>query len=131
MIAKLLRFLSYVVNLVIAIAMLALGLIAKFSSLDLKLEMLPWSGQELTTWLIGLGLLGVLIAGLAMYGVMRWLLLVWSLVIIGLWVRAFYTPGWTFDGRDPFNQTLQAFLGYLVITLGAISAARQPTRPSN
>ena len=125
MIAKIFRFLSYAFNLVIAIAMLALGLIAKFSSLDLKLDMLPWSGHELTTWLIGLGLAGLVIVGLALYGIMPWLLLLWSVVIVGLWVRAIYTPGWNFDGREPFNQTLQALLAYLVCMIGAISAARQ------
>lgn len=125
MIAKLFRLLSYAFNLVIAVALLALGLVAKFSSLDLKLDMLPWSGHDLTNWLIGLGLLGLLIVGLAMYGVMPWLLLVWSVIIIGLWARAIYTPGWTFDGREPFNQTLQAFFGYVVTTIGAVSAARQ------
>ena len=125
MIAKLFRFLSYAFNLVIAVAMLALGLISKFSSLDLRLEMLPWTGHELTNWLIGLGLVGLVIVGLSMFGIMRWLLLVWSVGIIALWARAIYTPGWTFDGRDPFNQTLQAFFGYVVSTIGAISAARQ------
>ena len=125
MIAKLLRFLSYSFNIVIAVAMLALGLLAKFSSLDLRLEMLPWTGHDLTNWLIGLGLIGLIIVGLSMFGILRWLILVWSLIIICLWARAIYTPGWTFDGREPFNQTLQAFFAYVVTTLGAVSAVRQ------
>ena len=125
MIAKIFRFLSYAFNLVIAIAMLALGLIAKFSSLDLKLDMLPWSGHDLTIWLIGLGFAGLLIVGLSLYGILPWLLLVWSVMIAGLWVRAIFTPGWTFDGREPFSQTLQALLAYVVTMIGAVSAARQ------
>jgi hypothetical protein len=130
MIAKILRFLSYGFNLVIAIAMLALGLVSKFSALDLRLEMLPWTGHELTNWLIGLGILGIGIVGLSMFGILRWLLLVWSVIIIYLWGRAIYVPGWTFDGREPFNQTVQAFVSYVVTSLGAVSAARQGSAKS-
>ena len=53
--------------------MLALGLVANFSSLDLKLEMLPWTGHALTAWLIGLGIVGLIIVGLSLFGYLRWL----------------------------------------------------------
>ena len=125
MIAAIFRYLSYGFNLVIAAGMLALGLVAKFSSLDLKLEMLPWSGSALTAWLIGLGIVGLIIVGLSMFGILRWLLLVWSVFIIVMWARAIWVPGWTFDGQDPFKLALQGLAGYLVICIGAVFAARQ------
>ncbi len=125
MIAAIFRYLSYAFNLAIAGAMLALGLISKLSSLDLKLDMLPWSGHELSSWLVGLGLVGLIVVGLSMFGILRWLLLLWSVLIVVLWVRAIYTPGWTFDGQDPFNMALQGLAAYLVTFIGAISAARQ------
>lgn len=128
MIATIFRYLSYGFNLVIAIAMLALGSISKLSDLDLKLEMLPWSGHELSSWLIGLGLIGLLVVGLSLFGILRWLLLVWSLMIVALWVRAIYVPGWTFDGQDPFKLALQGLAGYLVTFVGAISAVRQGSK---
>ncbi len=125
MIAAIFRYLSYGFNLVISAGMLALGLVAKFSSLDLKLEMLPWAGPELTAWLIGLGIVGLIIVGLSMFGILRWLLLVWSVFIIVMWARAIWVPGWTFDGQDPFKLTLQGFAAYLASFIGAVSAARQ------
>ena len=124
MIAAIFRYFSYLYNLVIAAAMLAVGLIAKFSGLEPKLEMLPWTGPALTSWLIGLGLAGLIIVGFAMFGVVRWPLLVWSLLILGLWLRAIYAPGWSFDGPPQFHQAIEGLAACMVSVIGALSAAR-------
>ena len=125
MISAILRFFSYVFNTVISVAMLALGIVASLSDLDLKLDMLPWTGKPLTAWLIGLGLLGLVIVACAFFGILRWLLLLWSLVVLGLFIRALLFTGWSFEGATAFKWALEGFGAYLLSFLGAVSVARQ------
>lgn len=125
MIAAILRFFSYAYNTLISLAMLALGIVACMSDLDLKLDMLPWTGQPLTYWLIGLGGLGLLIVVCAFFGILRWLILLWSLAVLGVFIRALLFTGWSFDGQTVFQWALEAFGAYLLSLFGAISIARQ------
>jgi len=59
-IATILKFFSYLFHFALSLLLIAISVVAVMSaSHTLKLGMLPWTGRSLTSWLFGLGLIGV------------------------------------------------------------------------
>ncbi len=111
-----LRVYSYLFHLILGLFFLAISVVTIISGQhNLKLGMLPWSGEELTYWLLGLSLLAIISVVLAVTHKVKVLLVLWSAAAVVLMVRGFFLSNFTFAG--PGQAKSAAWL-----TLGAIGA---------
>lgn len=127
MVQAILRLYSYVFHLILSLFLLGLGTVAALSdNTTFELPMLPWSGEELTCWLLGLGAIGLVSVVLASRGKMRVVFLLWALVAFGLMGRGIFASNYQFDGVEEFRWALFLLTGFAAAALGAWSRFRQP-----
>lgn len=121
---SLLRAFSYIFHLILALFFLAISVVALLAGQhNLSLRMLPWRGEGLTLWLLGLSLFAILAVVLAVSGRVRLLFTLWTVVVLILMVRGFFLTNYHFSGpsgaRDAVLLTagaLAAFFGSLMST---------------
>ncbi|MBI1787713.1 MAG: hypothetical protein HYR60_09215 [Acidobacteria bacterium] len=121
----LLRFLSYLYHLILALFLGGLSVVALVSGLPLRLEMLPWSGKSAAWWVLGLGLAGLASLVLALRDVLRFPFLLYALAVLVLMVRGYFLTGYLFSGKDEFHFALELTGGALVAVLGGWSQLRR------
>jgi hypothetical protein len=120
--ATLLRLYSYLYHLILCLFLLAISSIAVLShSGTLRLEMLPWKGDELIYWVFLGSLAGLACLVLAITGIFRYLFPFWALLIVVLMVRGFLLGGYTFSGRDEFNWILGLIAGAILAFLASLT----------
>ncbi len=125
MVQAILRFYSYVFQMIISLGAFGVGLVAAMSeNTTFQFEFLPWSGKELQNWLIVLGVIGVASVVLAFRGKLKFLFLAWTLVVTALVVRGIFFSSHRFDGESDFQWALGFLVGVLATVLGAWSRAR-------
>jgi hypothetical protein len=128
-IGALFRIYSYLYHIALSLLLLALAVIALQSpSHTLKLEMLPWTGEMLTRWLLGLGFAGLISVFLALIGKLRALFLLWTIAAFVLMLRGYFLGSYVFSGQEEFRYTVIATFGALLAIVGALSAVRKKTR---
>ena len=112
-----LRIYSYIYHFILGLFLAALGALALASGMhNLNLGMLPWKGQELTYWTLGLGLAAIVCVILAVTGWFRWLFPLWCLFVVIMMIKGFFlTPTYVFAGSGSFK-------GAIWLTIGAIGA---------
>jgi hypothetical protein len=122
-IAWLLRVFCYLFHTMISVALLALGVVGiAADAQNMKVQMLPWQGAELTHWLIGLGAAGLLSVILAVTGKLRFLLPLWSIYVLGMLVKGvFLTSTVSFEGRDDFHNWLLLIACAVVALIGSFT----------
>lgn len=114
----LMRVYAYIYFLLISFIFLALAVIAYQSgSHNLRLEMLPWTGETLSRWLLGLGLAGVFAILLAATGWFRFLFPFFALYVTFLMFRGLFASSYSFDSRDAFVGGVWLWLGAAVAFL--------------
>jgi hypothetical protein len=125
----LLRIYSYLFELILALFLLALSMVAILSrSNSLNLGMLPWKGAALTYWLLGVALAGLLSILLAWLGRMRFLFLLYTIAVFALLARGFFLGGYAFSGKDDFRMAIWITIGALFAIFGAWSQFRRKSR---
>jgi hypothetical protein len=126
-IAWLLRVFCYLFHTMISVALLALGVVGVAADAQhMKVQMLPWQGTELTHWLIGLGIVGLLSVFLAFTGKLRFLLPLWSVYVLGMLVKGvFLTPSVSFDGPSDFHNWLWLIGGAVLALIGSFTLLGQ------
>lgn len=125
----LLRLFAYLYHAALSLMLLAIGLVAWLSdSHSLRLEMLPWTGETLTKYLLAGGLAGLLGVLLAMFGWFRALLPVWALVALVMMVRGYLMKPYAFRDQEHFYWILAAIGGALLAFLGSLTLFRQSKR---
>ena len=124
MFAKILRLLAYLFHFILALFLLGLASIALMSNRPLHLDMLPWKGENLSTWLIWGALGGLASVVLAVTGWFRYLFPLWTLVVLVLMVRGYLLQPYTFEGKDAFYQTLYLIGGALLTFLISLTLFR-------
>jgi hypothetical protein len=129
-IGTLLRVLGYIFHTLLTLALLAVGLVDMLSDgAKLRIEMLPWQGDALARWMVGLGLLGLVSVVLAMLGRLRGLYILWCLFVLVMWVRGvFFASGVTFADAGQFQMNLWAILVALLAFLGSLTRPWKPLR---
>ncbi|MDX2150386.1 MAG: hypothetical protein SFV54_06615 [Bryobacteraceae bacterium] len=101
MLGAVLRLLSYLFLLLVSLFATGLGAITMLSGHhNLKLGMLPWQGEALTQWLLGLGIFGLVSVILAVLGKLRILLVLFALTVLVLLVRGYFLTSYSFAGPD-------------------------------
>ncbi len=120
------KLFSYLFHLVLALFLLGLSIVAFLNNAhNLRLEMLPWTGEALTWWLLGLGLAGLVIIALAVKGILRVVFLVWTVAVLALMIRGFYFSSFVFNGWTGFQLVLLLVLGALLSVVGGWLQFRQ------
>ena len=124
MFALILRVYSYLYHLVLCLFSMGVAVVAMSSPSTLNLSMLPWSGSDLTTWLLWGGLAGLISIILAVTGVFRFLFPLWALVVLVLMVQGFLIKPYTFEGKASFYNVLWILAGALLAFLASLTLFR-------
>lgn len=129
----LIRIYSLLFHLLIALFLIGLAIVGYSSSgAELHLGMTPWSGGQLVTALLALGLGGLVFVALAFKGVLRFLFMIWSLVILYLLVNGYFlNTTYRFSGENEFRFAIYLCCGALLAFLGSILLLRQPLFSKN
>ncbi|BDC49050.1 hypothetical protein F183_A13660 [Bryobacterales bacterium F-183] len=120
-----LRVYSYVMSIASSLGLLGLAVVAKMSGEadSLVVQALPWKGEELTNWLLGLGIVGLISGAGAAFtkGPLRFLLPLWSVYFAYLMVKGnFLSTTKTFDGPTEFYQTISYVAGLVVSAFASL-----------
>lgn len=116
-----LRVYSYLYHLILCLFLLGICIVAKNGATTVKLSMLPWSGSELTTWLLWGSIFGLLSIVLAITGVFRVLFPLWTLIVLVLMFQGFLVKPYTFDGKAAFYNTLWLIAGAALAFLASLT----------
>ena len=121
MFSKILRALSYIYHLVLAIFLLGMATVALLSANQLRLEMLPWKGDDLAQWLLWGSILGILSIILAVTGIFPYLFPLYALVVFIMMFRGYMLQPYTFAGKESFYFTLWLLAGALLAFLASLT----------
>ena len=119
---RLLGYVSLLVNLALALALLVAGMIGALSGEAMKVDVIPASPESMPQVLIYSGLGGLLAVVLALRAgrVSRTLLVLWSLLATSILVCAITRPSYRFDGEEHFRLFLWVLLGSLLLLAGSV-----------
>ena len=135
MFQKLLRFYSYLFATAASLAYLGLGLVSKISATQLTLDNMPWKGDELSNWLLGLAALGIISVLAAITGSrLRILLTIFCAILVYVTVKGNFLSTHSFAGTDDFERTIGlsagAVLAFFASLLQLKSTRRAASGPS-
>lgn len=132
MTGKILRGFSYIYHFILALLLTVIGALTLSSGLhNLNLTMLPWKGAELTYWVLGLGIAGLVITLLAVTGAFRYLFPLWCLFALTMMVRGFFwnSSPFVFSGPGQFRTIILFVIGAIVAFLASLTVLRRaPSR---
>jgi hypothetical protein len=123
-----LRLYTYVFSFGSSLGLLGLGTLAKMTGDTLVLQNMPWKGEELTSWLLGLGSFGLAssIAGLVAKGPVRFLAPLWNAIFAALMIKGnFMTPAKTYENLADFQQTAALTAGQAGSVITGLLSARK------
>ena len=112
---------SYVFHGLFAIFLLGISLVSLTSgTTTFRFPILPWEGETLAYWLIGLSAAGALLVLLAMKGALRRVFFFWSLLVLGLVLRGYFFSNYAFvPGTNQLTTALCLVLATLLAVVGA------------
>jgi hypothetical protein len=126
---KILRGFSYIYQFILALILTVLGALTLAGGMhNLNLTMLPWKGAQLTYWVLGLGIAGIVITALAATGAFRYLFPLWCLFVVIMMVRGFFwnSSQFVFAGPGQFRTIILVVLGAIVAFLASLTVLRRP-----
>ncbi len=125
----LLRLFSYAFHLLLTLFFLGVSLLAAISGRhNLSFRMLPWKGEPLTWWLLGLSLAGLASVLLAATGRFRHLFPLWCLFVAGLMIWGmFLSRAYAFPSPAAFQFGVAITAGALIALLGGLTLWRAET----
>src|SRR4051794_9488324 len=125
----LLRYFAYLFHFLAALLLILLSGIAITSGVgQLRLGMLPWSGETLNYVLFFGALVGLVTVLLAMKGVLRFLFLIWAFLVFVLLVKGYIFSRYTFQPNE-FRIAGFLILASLIAVFGAWFGLRTDARP--
>lgn len=117
LIVRLLRICSYLFHLALCLFFVGIATVTFAGGQhNLNLGMMPWKGVELTQWLLGLGILGIITTLAAAFGIFRFGFPLWCLFVVVMIIRGYFLSAYAYNGRDEFNFVLW-MLGASVVSL--------------
>jgi len=121
----LLRAFSYLFHLILALFLAGIALVTILTGVsNLSLGMLPWKGQSLPYWLLGLCLFGILTVVLSATGRMKSLFVLWALFVFALMIRGFFLTSYHFSGPAQARGAAWLTFGALGAVFGSLMALR-------
>src|SRR5262245_59683970 len=125
----LMRYFSYLFHAVLALFLMLLSGIAITSGVgQLRLGMLPWSGETLNYVLFFGALIGLATVLLAMKGILRFLFLIWAFLVFVLLVKGYIFSRYTFQPNE-FRIAAYLIAASLLALFGAWFQLRTGGRP--
>jgi len=94
------RYFSYLFHTLLALFLIAVSGLAMASGGDLRLGMLPWSGDTLERVVLVGAIVGLVTVLLAIGGVLRILFLIWSFLVFVLLVKGYIFSGYKFQPHE-------------------------------
>jgi hypothetical protein len=95
------RYFSYLFHTLLALFLIAVsGLATASGAGDLRLGMLPWTGDTLERVVLIGSIAGLIIVVLAMRGILRILFLIWSFLVFVLLVKGYIFSGYKFQPHE-------------------------------
>ena len=94
------RYFSYLFHTLLALFLIAVSGLAIASGGDLRLGMLPWSGDTLERVVLVGAIVGLVTVLLAIGGVLRILFLIWSFLVFVLLVKGYIFSGYKFQPHE-------------------------------
>jgi len=106
------RFYSYLFTLLISVFLTGFGAVAYISGLhNWKIDTFIWTGQELSTAMLAVGITGGISVLLAFFNVFRYLLPLVTLGLFGLSVYGFIVQGYKIEGLEGLQWLLAFIVG--------------------
>ena len=117
----LLRIYSWIFEALLCVLAIGVSIVSLTvgSSDPVRVDWLPWSEGALPAWLIGLGVLGLLLVLLAVVGRLRFLLFLFAAGVFGLLAKGLFLGTHTFEGPAEFRTALWIVIASFVAFLGA------------
>lgn len=127
MFQKLLRIYSYLFAIASSCAYLALGLAPRFLGSPLSMDNMPWKGEDLSNWLLGVGVFGLGSTAAAVTGSrLRFLLPIYSFIQVYITIKGNFLGAHSFDGASDFQRTLALSAGSVVAALASLLQLKKP-----
>ena len=132
LIGAILLIFSYLYHFLLGLILTAVGSLALASGQNnLNLAMLPWKNEQLTYWVLTLGIGAIVFVLLAVTNLFRWLFPIWCLIVVWLMFRGFFIAGtYTFSGPSNFRSVVWLFIGAIVAFLASLQVYKPRTRQS-
>src|SRR4051794_29340708 len=125
----LMRYFSYLFHTLLALFLIAVsGLAMASGGGELRLGMLPWSGDTLERVVLFGAIAGLIIVILAMRGTLRILFLIWAFLVFVLMVKGYIFSGYKFQPHE-FRIALYLIAASFLALFGAWFQLRQTARP--
>jgi hypothetical protein len=128
LIARILRVYSYLFHFLLCLFLVGMAILSMMSPGRLRLDVLPWTGQDLTRWMLWGSIAGIFTIVLAVTGIFRYLFPLWALAVLVLMVRGYLLQPYTFEGKEPFYQALWLIGGALLAFLASLTLFRRKKR---
>lgn len=93
---------------------------------SVKLDMLPWTGEELVSWLLRISALGAVACALHLSGKFPYLLPVTSLALAVLMFRGFFWLPFQFESPEQFGWVAALVAGAGGAFLSSLAIFRKP-----
>ncbi len=123
---SLLRVFSYLFHFVLALFLFGLSIVTLGTGEHiLSLRMLPWRGESLTYWVLGLSLFGLISLALAVLGKTRWLFVLYTLTALVLMLRGYFLTNYTFAGMAEARSAAWGTFGALGAFAGSLMEANE------
>ena len=85
------------------------------------MDNMPWKGDELSNWLLGLGILGFVATAAAATGSrLRFLLPIYSFIQLYVTIKGNFLGAHSFDGATDFQRTVALSAGSVVAALTSL-----------
>ena len=121
MFQKLLRIYSYLFAIATSLVYLGFGMISKVMGQPLTMDNMPWKGEELGNWLLGVGVLGIVATAAAVTGSrLRFLLPIYAFIQLYITIKGYFLGAHSFNGTSDFQQTLALSAGSVLATLASL-----------
>lgn len=121
----LLRLYAFLFHLPLALFFLGVSLVAAISGLhNLRFDMLPWTGKELTYSILAISLTGLLFMLLAARGKLKPLFAVYALYVFGQTVYGVFLSRYWIGSEEDMRWALAFTLGAFGAVMGALVHAR-------
>lgn len=129
LVKALLRLFAWLYHGVLALFLLALsGLAITADMHSLRLRMLPWEGESLTWWLLGISIAALVLVLLSIRRIVPALFFVWALAVFVFMTKSYIFSGYHFGGGD-LRTALYLIAGSALALLGAwFAMRREPVR---
>jgi uncharacterized integral membrane protein len=117
----LLRLYSWIFEALISLMAIGVAIVSlTVGSTDpVSIDWLPWSAASLPAWLIGLGVVGLLLVFFALTGRLRILLFLFAAMVFALLTKGLFFSTHTFENAAGARTALLAVLGSFVALIGA------------